>query len=377
MHTTQPSRTEPLEHRPPSPDSGRRSWFPRRVLFFALLGLAVLAASVIGTGWMLRSHASDGKNTSAPPVEIEKVIGFGFVDVEDGVAQLRPDQGGQVLRIPVKENQAVKKGDVLVELDSRLARAKVDEAKADLEAAEAKLRGAEELPQAQKEKIAAQENLVVAAEKEVEAAQEQAAKAKRLEKVGAPGATKEDYQVALRRIAQAEAMVRTRKAELRGLRLSKPQVLIDQAKGLVASKRAQLQQARNVLDQFTIKAPADGTVLRISTSVGDLIGPTRPEPAMIFCPGRPEDRIVRAEIEQEFAAKVKPGMPAVVQDDSRLSGKWEGEVKSVSDWFAPRRSILLEPRQFNDIRTLECIIKLKPGQPPLKIGQKMRVTLGK
>jgi len=36
---------------------------------------------------------------------------------------------------------------------------------------------------------------------------------------------------------------------------------------------------------------------------------------------------------------------------------------------------LLEPLQFNDVRTLECIIDLDPGQPILRIGQRVRVQL--
>ena len=35
----------------------------------------------------------------------------------------------------------------------------------------------------------------------------------------------------------------------------------------------------------------------------------------------------------------------------------------------------MEPLQFNDVRTLECIVTLDPGQPPLRIGQRVRVTL--
>jgi hypothetical protein len=35
----------------------------------------------------------------------------------------------------------------------------------------------------------------------------------------------------------------------------------------------------------------------------------------------------------------------------------------------------LEPWQRNDVRTLECIIDLEPGQLPLRIGQRMLVQL--
>lgn len=378
MQTTHTARPETLEHRPPSsPDLGGRSWFPRRVLFFAALGLGVLAASVVGTGWVLHSHASDGNKVTAAPVDVNKVNGFGFVDVLDRVASLNPLQAGRVIAILVVENQHVNKGDVLLRLDSRLAKSKVDEAQADLEAAEETLKGARLAPKLQASEAKTQEQAVFAAEYALAAANEQLPRIKRLSESGVGTVSKEDYRAKLKQIKQLEAVVKAEQEKLAGLRERNPQILINKAMSKVVGKRAQLQQARDILDEFCIKAPADGTILRLSTSVGDLIGPTRPEAAIIFCPGRPEDRIIRAEIEQEFAGKVKPGMLAVVQDDARLSGRWEGEVQSVSDWFTHRRSPLLEPRQFNDVRTLECIIKLKPGQPPLRIGQRMRVALGK
>jgi len=32
--------------------------------------------------------------------------------------------------------------------------------------------------------------------------------------------------------------------------------------------------------------------------------------------------------------------------------------------------------QYNDVRTMECIVELAPGQAPLRIGQRVRVMLG-
>jgi hypothetical protein len=49
----------------------------------------------------------------------------------------------------------------------------------------------------------------------------------------------------------------------------------------------------------------------------------------------------------------------------------------MSDWYTHRRSILLEPSQQNDVRTLECIVEVDPGQPPVRIGQRMRVTIAR
>jgi len=56
-------------------------------------------------------------------------------------------------------------------------------------------------------------------------------------------------------------------------------------------------------------------------------------------------------------------------------GEWQGEVVRVSDWYAQRRSLLLEPLQFNDVRTLECIVQIDPSSSTPRIGQRVRVTL--
>ena len=55
--------------------------------------------------------------------------------------------------------------------------------------------------------------------------------------------------------------------------------------------------------------------------------------------------------------------------------EWRGTVTHVSDWYTQRRSTLLEPMQFNDVRTLEVIIRPEKGKDPLRIGQRVRVTL--
>ncbi len=123
-----------------------------------------------------------------------------------------------------------------------------------------------------------------------------------------------------------------------------------------------------------VKAPGDGTVLRVLVLPGDVLGPQSRRPAVLFCPAG--ERIVRAEVEQEFASRVAEGQAAVIQDDARKGRVRHGKVRHVSDWFTRRRSVIQEPTQFNDVRTLECIISLAPKQPPLRIGQRLGVRIG-
>jgi multidrug resistance efflux pump len=141
----------------------------------------------------------------------------------------------------------------------------------------------------------------------------------------------------------------------------------------VKAKRVQVREAEKGLEEYRVVAPYKGTVLRINVSEGETLGANPRQPALTFCASGP--RIVRAEVEQEFAARVAPGQAAVIQDDTTGNGSWSGRVARLSDWYTHRRSLLMEPLQFNDVRTLECIVTLDPGQPHLRIGQRVRVTL--
>jgi len=111
----------------------------------------------------------------------------------------------------------------------------------------------------------------------------------------------------------------------------------------------------------------------MQVTVGDFLPNPRQAP-MLYCSNTP--RIIRAEVEQEFAGKIYVGQLAKIKDYSAEDqGEWKGKVESISDWYTHRRSMILEPLQFNDVRTLEAIIEFEPDQKPLKIGQRVRVTL--
>jgi multidrug resistance efflux pump len=155
--------------------------------------------------------------------------------------------------------------------------------------------------------------------------------------------------------------------------LNDPSADVRSARASVTARQARLEQARRAVEECALKAPVDGTVLRMLVNPGDVLGPEPKQPAVLFCPaGR---RVIRAEVEQEFAGRVAVGQAATVQDDASGGPTWHGRVLRLSDWYTQRRSILPEPSQFHDVRTLECLIVLDEGQPPLRIGQRVRVTL--
>jgi hypothetical protein len=106
---------------------------------------------------------------------------------------------------------------------------------------------------------------------------------------------------------------------------------------------------------------------------GDMLGAQR-QPAVLFAAEGPQ--VVRVDVEQEFVGRVRAGQSAVVEDDTSPGKSWRGKVERVADWVTQRRSVMQEPVEFNDVRTVETIITLEPGQEALRVGQRVRVRIG-
>lgn len=348
----------------------------RRTPLMARVGLLALAASFTVAAVAPYLARAD-KPAVSPPAGATATVGktavsIGHVDVDQGVTALYPTQSGRVTEVLVKEGAEVAAGAPLFRVDDALAQLHVREAKAALTAAEAQLTQARTLTVQHQKQVEGKQAQIEAAKQDVEAARAQRDKAHRLfEKTFASA---EEDRAAEALLHKAEAGVKGHEAELAAVEAVDPKVGVTLAEQAVAARKVDLEKAELALKECTVTAPAKGTILRLSVGQGDVLGPTPRQPALLFCAAAP--RIVRAEVEQEFADHVAVGQTASIQDDATSTGSWTGKVVRISDWYAHRRSMLLEPMQYNDVRTLECIIELAPNQAPLRIGQRVRVMLG-
>jgi multidrug resistance efflux pump len=341
--------------------------------------LLVLVAVALGIGLTFYSHASaPGSHGAGAAPEAggseETPFLLGHADIEGGVVPLYPLQPNRVVRVTVKEYQHVDTGTVLLEMDEKLAQDTLREAEASLKAADAQLRLAELLPAQHAAQIKGQEAAVEERQAQVEAATKILARAKKRLDNGTM--QQDEYDALVKQKESAEAGVKAEHAKLDALKLLDPKWQIERAKQDVDAKKAQRDRAIQGVDECRIKAPSAGTVIRVLTEKGETLGPNPRQPAFYFAPdGKP--MIIRAEIEQEFADLVHAGMVVDIFDDTRAETvRWTGKVATVSNWFTHRRSIMLEPLQYNDVRTLECLIQLDPLKKdgkPLRIGQRVRV----
>jgi multidrug resistance efflux pump len=359
----------------------------RRILRLGLLaGLSLVVPILILTGCLgslfppgSSSGGKDGDAVENGTAE-QALVCYGYADVEHGVIALYPSQTGRVKEIPVSENQAVKARDVLLRLDDRASQFRVEEAKATLEAAQAQLARAEKGSEQHQLKIAQQEAAVTAARHRVANARHTLTareKLREIEAVGRSGADpvgQSQVEAARENVKELEAVERTEQAKLADLRLHDSAIELRHARAELATMQARLDQAQQALEEHTLRAPEAGTVLRILVGPGDLLG-AQPKKVIQFCSQGP--RIIRAEVDQAFASRVSVGQAASIEDDVRSGGSWRGRVARLSDWYTQRRLIAEEVLQPKDIRTLECLVTLDEDQLPLRIGQRVRVTLGR
>jgi multidrug resistance efflux pump len=343
-----------------------------------LTGLVLLVISVAGATWLLNSGPGDGPTPPPPkrpglnPRSSDPVTCVGYGDVEDKVIPLTPIQPGRVEKVLVKEYETVKAGQILLKLDHRKAEYAVQQAEGEVKAAKLELENAQTLPKKHALEIEEYKQAIKAAEHKLKAAQSKASGVRELVKKEL--AKPREAEQAEEEVKAGQSLCQAQQAKLKELELVDPEIQIKRAQADVAIKEAVLNQAKYALSECDLRAPVDGLVLRILIGPGELVAASPQQPAIQLAPCQP--RIIRAEVEQEFADRVKLGQPALVEDDSHAEVRWTGKVIRISDWYTPRRSIIQEPLRFNDVRTLECVVQLDPGQKEPRIGQRVRVTIG-
>lgn len=347
---------------------------PQRTPWIA--GCLLLLGTLVGAGWFWHHNPAGGdtslaekSNISAPPAV---TVCIGQVDSDVGVVKLHPLVQGRVLDV-VAEGTEVKKGDVLLKLDSRLAEYKLREAQADLAAAKELQAQAKNLPEQHRRKLEQQLAAVDGVKHQRESTYREFKVKEQLFNEKVLGL---DVKIAYEEtVKKLDAMVKAEEAKLAELKLfdSQPAADIQRAAADVAAKEARLDQAAFALKECNLEAPADGTVLRVLVNAGEVIGSNPVGPAIQFCPkGR---KIIRAEVLQEWAYRVAKGQEVTIEDDTYAGATWQGRVQRVSDWFAEKRNKIFEPFMVNDVRTLECLIEVTSEGRPLRIGQRVRVKI--
>lgn len=285
----------------PAGGARKRGGIPRRwILMFGgpLVILAALAVYLLTLG---RFQTTDNA----------------FVQVAK--TPVAPSISGRVLEIYVRENQVVRKGQVLFRLDAR-------EARANLAAAEAQLAGAQQMVSQQRAGYARELANVAAARENLSYAQAEASRQAGLAAAGAGSAQQAD---------QARHTARLAREQLRAAEQSAAGALAvlggDPQAGsraaAVLQARAQLERARLNSSYTEVQAPSDGVVARVDQlPVGAYLNAS--QAAFWLLAGRPW---VEANFKEDQVARMRVGQPVEIEIDAYPQGRLRGRVAS----FAP------------------------------------------
>ncbi len=252
----------------------------------------------------------------------------GRIDIKGGVLRLAARHEGMVQKVLVEEGDTVKAGQVLAMLDDQQARAGVDLAQAELEQARRALPALEA-----RHGIAQREE-------------------SRLIPLAA------DNTVARQELDQAGDQIKLLQAEIAATNAT-----IDTATQRV--KVAELE-----VEQFAIRAPLDGQIVRLQARPGDVVGTQNA--LFLLAPHAP--RVVLAELEERFVPEVKLGQTAEVILEADETHKFPARVLRIGRMVGARTPSD-DPHERQDDHVVECLLAV--DAPQLLIGQRVIVRIFK
>jgi multidrug resistance efflux pump len=345
---------------------GRRFIRPGWVLAVLLLVVPVGAVA----WWLNRPKPAAGP---APDSTELDVVCLGRIDSLVPVASLDPGTPGRVVKV-VAEGAVVTKDDPLLWLDDTTPKLRVEEAQAAVSAAAAERDAAKLELKLQPLRKTAQKAAVAAAQEKIDAAERLLDQRKSQQQFNM--VTPAELFAAEAEVRQLKQLKGAEEARLAELDAADPGLKVRATEAKLAAAEVARRQADRAVAECVLRAPSGGVVLRVQTSPGEAVAPGSPQPPIVFRPNGP--LVVRAELEQEFLGRVRPGMKATVRDEFRPDAPAiGGTVSRVGQWVARKRAVVLEPGELGDVRTVECVIGLDSPPPDLLVGQRVRVRIGR
>ena len=282
----------------------------------AVVSAGVLAAGAIQARGPAAPAASAGSRPDAQAITAHALVAADgrVVTYPGGEVVVGAERAGRVVRLVVDEGRAVRKGELLAELESgalqaalREAQAQVTEAEAEVRLAELTLRRREDLA---REKIVATHDLDQA---------------------------RRDVEIARARI--------------------------DTARAAVARDEAQLRETR-------IVAPIAGTVTARHVQPGEMVEVGR---KVVTLADLSHLRI-EAEADEADAAALAIGAPVQIRADGFPGRTWSGRVEEIPDSVTLRRLKPQDPGRPTDTRVLA--VKVAFAEPtPLKLGTTVELKI--
>ncbi len=306
-----------------SPVTSRPSSRRKRIISSVLFGVVALAGVLIVLyAWQLPPFTSPIQSTENAQVRGQTTL-------------ISPQLSGYVYEVPVQDFQFVKTGDLLVRLDDRIYRQRLDQALAQLDVQKASLaNNLQQRRSAEATIVQRQAQL----QNTIAQSRKSAADLRRNQALVTDGSvSKSELDVTRAADAQASAAVAEAKATLQIAREDLQTVIVNRGslEASVANAEAAIQLARIDLDNTRIVAPRDGQLGQIGVRLGAYVNSGAQLMALV-----PERRWIIANMKETQMADVRLGQSVSFTVDALDDQTMHGRVQRISPATGSEFSLL-------------------------------------
>ena len=301
-----PDPTPPAT-RPPVAEPPKQSRL-RRPIVLLVLGIVVLALIIGGVLWWLHARRYESTDDA-------------FIDVH--MTRVAPQVAGRVLRVAVDDNQEVKRGDLLVEIDPADYQARLDQAAANQATVEANL------AHAKAQQVVAQAD-AEQAKAQVGVADANAANAATQLKRDQPLAAREvvsrqtlDNDIANQRSSAANLVAAQKRQASTEAQLAVSAAQVNAAEASVKAAAAQVAQTQLNLGYTKLRAAENGRVAHKNVAVGDYVQVGQNLMAMV-----PDRLWITANFKETQLDLMRVGQPVDIRVDAYPEKTFHGHVDS-------------------------------------------------
>jgi membrane fusion protein (multidrug efflux system) len=299
-----------------------------------------------------------------------RVVSTDDAYVKSRILSVTATVAGQIIAVPITDNQAVKKGDVLVQIDPEPYRLKLASAEADLART---IQDADAL----RATVKSRQNDLLEVKADIDYSQRELDRQQPLVSTGAVSHSlydkaDRDLATAKARAASLEQQIRSNLAQLGG-DLDTP---IERLPSYLAALAARDVAAYN-LDHATIRAGSDGQVGTITVRAGEYVSPGQ----ALFPEINPDDTWIEANVRENDIFHLKDGQPATFTVDAYPGCQFRARLQSFSPATGSELSVLpAENATGNWVKIVQRMpLKLIPERqsdcPPLRAGLSVNVDI--
>src|SRR5215471_5786477 len=354
----------------------------KKVLIAAVVAVAI--SSTVG-------YSIFARNRGVIAVQSGRVVRQDLTQTVSANGEIKPkkyvnvssNMMGRIVRLPVKEGDRVRNGDLLVQLEAVQSEADVRSAEAGLDASQAELEGMAASIRSAEAAVTSAKAEITRSEADLVRAKQAFARSQEMAKEGLIAndqfeRTKADYDIAEAQLNAAKARLAQAEAQL-GQSLKQR----DSTSIRIAQQRASLVRARDQFSKTTIRSTLDGIITNLPVNEGEIAIVGLQNQAGTTLMTIADMSIITAEVrvDETDIVNVKLGQEAKIKVDALGDRMLEGHVTEIGNSALIRNTSTVAGGIASGVGTgqeakdFKVVITLDEPPPELRPGLSCTATI--